>query len=333
MDVDVDAGERAPTPRHNSTSADVARLAGVSRGAVSQILNGHGGRFAAVTRERVLEAARTLAYEPSLAGRTLARGRSDVVVAVVPHTTFGANLQDILEVMTDELARSGLMLVTRFSTADVASFDGFIAAVQPVAVVTMSELAEDHLDVLRSRRAPLVGAIDTTGEKRTGHDVIGALQARHLFERGHRKLTYAHLTDRRQNLYGQPRFDGFRAACDELGLSEPDVIELAIDPEEATAHLRGRDDSMAIACYNDDVALTLLFAGQHLGIAVPEALALIGVDDSALGRATFPRLTTIGYDATAIARMLSRRVLSTVGMDTPTPAIDPRFEIIQGGTS
>ena len=217
-----------------------------------------------------MEAARALAYEPSLAGRTLARGKSDVVVAVVPHTTFGANLQDILEAMTEELARNGLMLVTRFSTSDVTSFDGFIAAVQPVAVVTMAELADDHMEVLRLRRAPLVGAVGTTDEKGAGHDLIGELQARHLFDRGHRQLSYAHLKDRRQNLYGQPRYDGFRTACDQLGLPEPEVIELAIDPEEATAHLRKLDRSTAIACYNDDVALTLLFAAQHLGIAVPE---------------------------------------------------------------
>ena len=329
--------ELAAAPRQNSTSADVARLAGVSRGAVSQILNGHGGRFATATRERVLEAARTLAYEPSLAGRTLARGRSDVVVAVVPHTTFGANLQDILEVMTDELARHGLMLVTRFSTPDVASFDGFIAAVQPVAVVTMAGLADDHLDVLRSRRAPLVGAVDTSDEKsddnRTSHDVVGALQARHLFDRGHRNLSYAHLEDRRQNIYGQPRFDGFRAACIELGLPEPDAIELAIDPDEAIARLRELDHPTAIACYNDDVAMTLQSAAQHLGIAVPAGLALVGVDNSALGRATFPRLSTIGYDADAIARMLTHRVLSTVGMAVPAPPASPRYEIIQGGTT
>ena len=311
----------------------MARLAGVSRGAVSQILNGHGGRFAAATRERVLEAARALAYEPSLAGRTLARGKSDVVVAVVPHTTFGANLQDILEAMTEELARNGLMLVTRFSTSDVTSFDGFIAAVQPVAVVTMADLADDHLDVLRLRRAPLVGAAGTTDEKGTGHDLIGALQARHLFDRGHRRLSYAHLKDRRQNLYGQPRYEGFRTACDQLGLPEPDIIELAIDPEEATAHLRRLDRSTAIACYNDDVALTLLFAGQHLGIAVPADLALVGVDIRLSGERPSPASPPSATTPVTIARMLTHRVLSTVGVNVPAPSASPRFEIIQGGTT
>ena len=81
------------------------------------------------------------------------------------------------------------------------------------------------------------------------------------------------------------------------------------------------------------MALTLLSAGQQLGIAVPADLALVGVDNSALGRAAFPRLTTIGYDADEIARMLTHRVLSTVGVNVPSPPASPRFEIIQGGTS
>ena len=170
-------------------------------------------------------------------------------------------------------------------------------------------------------------------EKGAGHDLIGALQARHLFDRGHRRLSYAHLKDRRQNLYGQPRYEGFRTACDQLGLPEPDIIELAIDSEEATAHLRTLGRSTAIACYNDDVALTLLSAGLHLEIAVPADLALIGVDNTALGRAAFPRLTTIGYDTDEIARMLTHRVLSTVGVNVPAPPASPRFEIIQGGTT
>jgi DNA-binding LacI/PurR family transcriptional regulator len=78
---------------------------------------------------------------------------------------------------------------------------------------------------------------------------------------------------------------------------------------------------------------TLLFAAQQLGIVVPAALALVGVDDSALGRATFPRLTTIGYVAAAIARLLTSQVLSTVGVDAWEPPASPLFHVIQGGTS
>ena len=330
--MSIDGREIRPASAGNATSADVARLAGVSRGAVSQILNGHGARFASATRDRVLDAARVLAYEPSLAGRTLARGRSDVVVAVVPHTTFGSNLQDILEVMTDELARHGLMLVTRFSTSNVASFDAFIAAVQPVAVVTMAKLSDDHLHVLQTRRAQLVGAAESTEDHGVGQDVIGTLQAAHLIERGYRQLTYAHLKDRRQNLYGQSRYAGFRAVCEQFNLPEPRVVELGIDAEEATAVLMRFHSPGGIACYNDDVALALLFAAQRMSLKVPDDLALVGVDNTPIGGAVFPRLTTVGYDHAAIANMLTGQVLSTIGVDPPA-RIAPDFTIIQGGTS
>jgi transcriptional regulator with XRE-family HTH domain len=51
-----------------STIEDVARLAGVSRGSVSNVLTGKV-RMRDATRERVLEAARTLAsgHYPSIA--------------------------------------------------------------------------------------------------------------------------------------------------------------------------------------------------------------------------------------------------------------------------
>ena len=83
------------------TSDDVARAAGVSRPAVSQILNGRG-RFAPETIRRVEEMAAAMNYRPSAAARTLATGTSDLVVALVPNTTFGTNLQDVIDVLTAE---------------------------------------------------------------------------------------------------------------------------------------------------------------------------------------------------------------------------------------
>jgi LacI family transcriptional regulator len=57
-----------------STIEDVARLAGVSRGSVSNVLTGKV-RMRDATRERVLEAARTLGYRPNRVASALASGR------------------------------------------------------------------------------------------------------------------------------------------------------------------------------------------------------------------------------------------------------------------
>ena len=60
--------------RRRATSADVAREAGVSRATVSYVLNDTPNqKIPEQTREKVLEAARKLAYSPSTAARALRR--------------------------------------------------------------------------------------------------------------------------------------------------------------------------------------------------------------------------------------------------------------------
>lgn len=314
------------------TSADVARHAGVSRGAVSQILNGHGARFAPTTRAKVEKVAHELGYAPSFAGRTLARGRSDVVVVLVPRTTFGGHLQTILETMGEVLARSGLVLVTRYSTAGADSLDHVLAALQPVAVLPIATLGPEQHDVLRRRGTPTVGTTPVPGSRDLNWQ-IGGLQARHLAERGYRHLAFADLTDARQNVYSPTRVAGFREACADLGYPPPTISALPLDADAMIGFLRTLEPSTGVACYNDDVALVLLSAAQHLGVEVPRQLGLVGVDDTPLGRAVLPRITSVGYDAELIARGLVRAILATVGAppNEDLPAVE--VTLAQGGTT
>ena len=73
---------RAGTARRRPTSADVARLAAVSRATVSYVLNDTPHQsIPEATRRRVLDAAAELGYTPSAAARALRSGRSDIVLA------------------------------------------------------------------------------------------------------------------------------------------------------------------------------------------------------------------------------------------------------------
>ena len=67
-----------------ATQADVAELAGVSRGLVSLALSG-GGRMSQHTRERILSAARALNYQPHSAAAELAGGDSRRLLLVLPY--------------------------------------------------------------------------------------------------------------------------------------------------------------------------------------------------------------------------------------------------------
>jgi DNA-binding LacI/PurR family transcriptional regulator len=96
------------------TTADVARLASVSTATVSYVLNdAEGRRISAQTREAVHRAAQLLGYRPNLAARNLARGKSGVVLYVVPHVSVGEMPMQAGSRMTTELARMGLLQVQR----------------------------------------------------------------------------------------------------------------------------------------------------------------------------------------------------------------------------
>lgn len=68
------------------TIEDVARAAGVSRQTVSRAIN-NKDEISPATRERVLEAVRTLDYRPSRVARGLATRRTRTIGLVVPDIT------------------------------------------------------------------------------------------------------------------------------------------------------------------------------------------------------------------------------------------------------
>jgi DNA-binding LacI/PurR family transcriptional regulator len=107
------SGDRTARP----TTADVARLAGVSTATVSYVLNNAENRkISPRTREAVYCAAKQLGYRPNLAARNLARGKSGAVLYVVPRVAVGEMPLQAGSRMTTELARVGLLTPLRTST-------------------------------------------------------------------------------------------------------------------------------------------------------------------------------------------------------------------------
>ncbi|KQW05582.1 hypothetical protein ASC66_11390 [Leifsonia sp. Root4] len=316
-----------------ATSEDVAKRAGVSRATVSQILNGKGQRFASDTRERVERAAAELEYRPSAAARTLARGSSDIVLALIPNTTFGGNLQDIFEAATEELARRGLNLLLHLSTPTTASLDRVVTGMKPRAVISLTPFSPTERELLSERGVKAFDPVASIPRQDANFD-IGALQAQHLIERGYSRLGFAHLQDARQDPFGQGREAGVRAQCAEHGLPEPIILRLDISATAALIAVDSLDlPGMGIACYNDDVATALLSAANARGWSVPEELGVIGMDHTPLSAVTIPPLTTIGYDQKAAAYNLITAALSGIGEPvTDRKLADVNFALVSRQT-
>ncbi|MCK9873489.1 LacI family transcriptional regulator [Nocardiopsis dassonvillei] len=294
-----------------SKSEDVARAAGVSRATVSQILNGRGQRFAEATRARVLQIAAEMEYRPSIAGRALAMGVSDIVVAVLPYTDLSPNLQAVLEHATDVLAAHNLTLVLQLTTPGGVSLAQMVASLRPRAVMALWPFSDGDREVLK--QAGVAGI--SPSEFDNGFDLrIGRSQAEYLMAQGYQRLAYVHLDDERFAAFSEPRERGVVEVCAEGGLPEPVVLRSPLAPGDVLAVIDALPDHTGIACYNDDLAIALLHAASIRGRTVPSGLGIIGMDDSPLAATTHPRLTTVSVDVTTAATAFIRVLLAELGI-------------------
>ncbi|MGW2030766.1 LacI family DNA-binding transcriptional regulator [Streptomyces sp. NPDC001356] len=284
------------------TSADVARLAGVSRATVSYVLNNTGAvRISEPTRRRVHEAARELGYVPHAAARSLRAGRSRMVLMPAPAIPVGPLYSRFLNELQWALGRLDYTVVQYGSVG----LEGDEAArawaeLRPVAVlVPGAGLGPEGVAVLKRSGARAVvtlgpGRVEGAHALQMDHDAVGHCAGAHLYARGRRRIGVVLPAEPGLEAYSRPRLAGVREA---LRGTDATVTELPLAyTEEAAAALASRWSGSgldAVFAYNDEYAMLLMRALQDEGVRVPEDVAVVGADDLMLGRLLRPRLSTV----------------------------------------
>ncbi|MEU7282153.1 LacI family DNA-binding transcriptional regulator [Streptomyces sp. NPDC045431] len=294
---------RQPAERPVPTSADVARLAGVSRATVSYVLNNTSAvRISEPTRLRVRQAAEELGYVPHAAARSLRAGRTRIVLLPTAHVPVGPLYSRFLSELQAALRRLDYTVVQYGSTG----LDGDEAArawaeLRPVAVVSFGEVALTPygVDVLKrsgARAVITLGPESVEGAHTLAMDQreVGACAGAHLLERGYRRIGVVVPEEPGLEMFSGPRLDGVRAAAAGAG-AEIRPLPLAYT-EESAAALAARWPELgldAVFAYNDEYAMLLMRALQDAGVAIPGDTALVGADDLLLGKLLRPRLSTV----------------------------------------
>lgn len=314
------------TKSRRATSADVARLAGVSRTTVSFVLNDTPTQsISAETRRRVLAAARELSYAPSAEARALSRGRStSVLVYLPPARSLTEEIGRIVERLSTLFDEAGLSMVihawTRRPAAQVWS------SVTPAAVLAW-DLTDEDAQLMRGNGVR--GVASWTGTDAIGRWVTGAreqdsarLQVGRLVAAGHHRLGYAVTGADHMHGASQWRWEVLRRECEQRGLPAPGVIRLPADASEAAQGLeawRAREPGVTGICAHDTTAALAVLAGmRRLGWRAPEDLAVVGVSDSAAAALADPPLTMVALDPEITARYIVDVVTALVA-GTPTP--------------
>jgi DNA-binding LacI/PurR family transcriptional regulator len=138
--------------------------------------------------------------------------------------------------------------------------------------------------------------------------------AEHLAAAGHRRLGYALPADERVRMFSEPRPDGARLACADLGLEEPVARGVPLDPAAAaTAVTAWRAAGVSAVCaYNDEVGLAVLAGLRRLGLTAPADLAVVGVDDIPAAALADPPLSSVVLDQQALATHLAASLLASL---------------------
>lgn len=284
-----------PQPARPATSHDVARHAGLSRSTVSQVLNGYGERFSSETRDRVLSAASSLDYRPSAAGRALVTGVSDIIVLVLPPLALGPRLEEALNLISAGAAALGKHVLIRFTEPGSADVIDALMELRPAAVLDFGVLTSSHRDRLESAGIVLVPGPRSDTGRFDPTRMAGRTQAVELLRDPARRLVYALLGDGHSDPTALERLAGVRDVAHERGVDDPIVVAVPLNAEQARAVLAPLvgERPVGIACYNDDVAIAVLSAARDAGWAVPDSVAVVGVDATAVGQLVSPRLSTV----------------------------------------
>ncbi|MFI9061918.1 LacI family DNA-binding transcriptional regulator [Streptomyces sp. NPDC053429] len=333
--------EETPVPA-SITSADVARLAGVSRATVSFVLNDtQGHRVSETTRARVLDAARRLGYVPHAAARSLRAGRSNLVLMPASVSAIGRLVSDWVDDLHSELDRHGYTAVLHAGRfADPVDAARAWAELRPAAVVALDgdRLTAQAAELLH--RAGVRGLLAFAARPVPGvhtvgfdHARIGATAAEHLIARGRSRIGVVMPRERGLGTLAQPRLAGAESvAARHMATVTP--LELAYTRESATALARRwRDlDLDSVFAYNDEYAALLLHALQAEGIVVPDEVAVVGSDDLVLSGLQQPPLTTIRLELASPAQIADAlHELIETGSTPPVPAVEA--VLVPRGTS
>lgn len=332
-----------------ATIADVAKLAGVSTGTVSRVMNG-AENVHPETRAKVQHAIEQLEYEPNFQARSLRNKRTDTIGLAMPElanyfwTTVAQGAQDASQakgyhvLICNTGGRSSNYL--RYLELMVNRVDGMILSRRSERVVAQNGSS--------SREKPIVfvgqsQAANWNVDNVYSDSISGAFAlTQHLIQLGHEKI--AIVTGRQTSASASDRVAGYTLALADA--------KIAIQPERIcwgeydrkTAErltddlIERQPDTTAIFAANNEIAIGVICALEKRQIAVPETVAVVCFDDF-YPDSRFATLMTVAsqspYDlGVNAAQLLIYRLNTEATLRPQTVVLPPRLIVRQssGGT-
>lgn len=270
------------------TLKDVAKIARVSEMTASRVLRGIG-EASEHTKERVLNAAKTVGYVPNRIAGALSSRSVNLVGVVVPSISSFV-FSEVLTGISEGLKPSGLQPIFGITDYDLNTEATVIREMlswRPSGLIVAGlEHSEAGRKLLQNAGIPVAEIMDTDGDPvdinvGISHREAGYKMAKTILERGYRRIGYIG-TKAKQDFRAEKRLAGFTEGLAEAGLSVVASERFSggssvLTGRELTARLLEREPDLDCIYYSSD--MTSAGGLMHCiakGIKVPEELALAG---------------------------------------------------------
>lgn len=298
-----------------ATSYDVARSAGVSQSAVSRAFR-KGESVAPRTRERIMEAAKALGYQPNAIARGLITRRSNLVAIIISNLT-NLYYPEVLAELTQRLSNNGIRVLL-FSLAAESDVDAVLEQVWPYRVdgaIVAARLSGDQLQGFADRGVPVVlynrigvssPVSNVCCDSKNGETAL----VNGLVDAGHK--VFGIIAGPADSYVGEERVE---AAQRQLRLRghEAQVVRGNFDYDSGDSGLKALmretgNQMDALICANDLMAIGAIDSARtNFGLDVPEQLSIVGFDG--VGPATW-----LAYQVTTVRQPVRRMAEAAVAM-------------------
>lgn len=297
---------------------------------------------------KVEAAVKKLGYVPDAAASALASIRTDVIGLLIPSLTNSV-FSEVLRGIYDEAESHPFSIQIgnfRYRPLTEEMLIGKFLRQKPAGLIVAGlDQTEISKSMLREADCPVIQIMDYDASAEGNmigfsHYEAGAAAARHLRDRGYRRIGFL---GARMDPRTQRRLAGFNDALNDTDDSQRSkrvivtstASSVTLGAELLRELLVRAPDSDAIFCNNDDLAIGALLEAQRRGIKITEEFGICGFNDLEMSKQMNPRLTSIATPRYEIGRLAISTIVDALSSDKardPT-RIDLGFTVVMRDSS
>lgn len=300
---------------------EIAKLADVSRAAVSRYLN--NGYVSGEKKERIRKVIEETGYRPSSQAQTLRTKRTKMIGVVLPKIN-SSSISRMVAGISEVLTGSGYQMLLANTDNDIEEELNYLKVFQENYVdgilFVATILTGRHRKILSECKVPVV----VLGQRLKGYSCVyqddfrAAKELAGILLKGAEKPCFIGVTDKDEAV-GKNRRAGFEAALSEKRMSCPTEQFACADfsmesgyrkMQEMLDRIPGID---AVFCVTDSIAQGALACLKDNGRDVPGQVRLAGMGDTQFGRMVRPKMTTVHFHYRTSGAEAAKILLEHIG--------------------